>query len=149
MSVTRYAGLDPGIPWIGTRPGGGMDGKTSELNAIIDAAAKAMDAEFDRDVEIRFNADRLSGGAWLVTPNGANADAGVCAHIVRLTEEVMAYVRVRRAVLTAEGLVQVAECPREASLIDVPLAYGEGFEEGAVLGAVKWIRTFVKPEYLA
>lgn len=148
MSVTRYAGLDPGIPWIGTRPGGGMDGKTPELNAIIDAAAKAMDAEFDRDVEIRFNADRLSGGAWLVTPNGTNADAGVFATLIA-RGTIAACVRVRRAVLIAEGLVQVAECPREASLIDVPFAYSEGFEEGAVLGAVKWIRTFVKPEYLA
>jgi len=51
-----------GIPFI---VGGGYSGETPELDATVQQAAEALADAFGRSVEIRFNSDRRSGGAWL------------------------------------------------------------------------------------
>lgn len=62
--ITRSAGLVAieGQPWI---VGGGYSGSTKELDDTVQKAARLLSKGFGRDVEIRFNSDRLSGGAWL------------------------------------------------------------------------------------
>jgi len=45
--------------------GGGYEGLTKELDATVAQEAEALSKAFGRDVEIRFNSDRNSGGAWL------------------------------------------------------------------------------------
>jgi hypothetical protein len=62
--------------------GGGYRGVTDELDAVVQRAAGALTMAYGGDVEIRFNSDRGSGGAFLVTPDGRNADVGICADLV-------------------------------------------------------------------
>lgn len=62
--------------------GGGYTGITAELDQVVEQAAQRLAAAYGTDVEIRFNSDRESGGAWLRTPDGANADLGICASLV-------------------------------------------------------------------
>lgn len=45
--------------------GGGYEGKTKELDEVVKREAEMLNKLFNKDVEIRFNSDRLSGGAWL------------------------------------------------------------------------------------
>ena len=45
-------------------------------------AAEALQAAYGTDIEIRFNSDRESGGAWLKTPDGGNAETGIAASVV-------------------------------------------------------------------
>lgn len=66
--ITRSPGT---IVTIGNMPaivGGGYRGLTDELDAVVARAADLLRETFNQDVEIRFNSDRQSGGAWLVTP---------------------------------------------------------------------------------
>jgi hypothetical protein len=65
-TITRSVGNVVG----GFVVGGGHSGATAELDTAVDNAAKALRDSFGRDVEIRFNSDRKSGGAWLVTHPG-------------------------------------------------------------------------------
>jgi hypothetical protein len=46
-------------------PGGGYRGLTDELDALVQEAAEKLTAEYGRDVVIRFNSNRESGGAYL------------------------------------------------------------------------------------
>ena len=46
--------------------GGGYRGLTEELDKIVSQEAELLRAHFGMDVTIRFNSDRLSGGAWIV-----------------------------------------------------------------------------------
>lgn len=62
--------------------GGGWSGVTAELDETVLQAAEALTAAYDRDVEIRFNSDRESGGAWLKTPDGFSAHVGIGASLV-------------------------------------------------------------------
>jgi hypothetical protein len=62
--------------------GGGYAGVTAELDQVVVQAAGALAAAYRADVEIRFNSDRESGGAWLRTTDGKNAELGICAGLV-------------------------------------------------------------------
>lgn len=79
MTVERSAGLGiPGTPYMA---GGGYTGKTEELDAMVRRAAEMLDAAFDADIQIRFNSDRRSGGAWLddgITGFGGCTGVGLC-----------------------------------------------------------------------
>ena len=84
MTVTRSPGLPTG--YMGLVAGGGVTGATWELDSTVRAAAEALGMAYPgRDVTIRFNSNRLSGGAWIVTHPvdgyGRNAEVGVCAEL--------------------------------------------------------------------
>ena len=61
--ITRSTGLPTGF--LGFTAGGGYSGITEELDSVVAKQAKLLAEAFGRDVEIRFNSDRRSGGAWL------------------------------------------------------------------------------------
>lgn len=62
--------------------GGGYQGITDALDAVVRDAAEALSQAYRADIEIRFNSDRESGGAWLKTADGRNARVGICASLV-------------------------------------------------------------------
>ena len=57
-----------------------MTGATPDLDAMVASAAEALRRLFGRDVEIRFNADRMSGGAFL-TGEEDDRKLGVCVRL--------------------------------------------------------------------
>ena len=65
--------------------GGGHSGLTDKLDAVVLREAEILRAHFGTDVTIRFNSDRLSGGAWLVDSAedklGSNCSIGLCARL--------------------------------------------------------------------
>lgn len=86
-TVTR----SPGIPiMVGGVcygfAGSGYSGATAALDALVEHAASALVDAYKRHVTIRFNSDRESGGAFLVTHAtdsvGANSEVGICASVV-------------------------------------------------------------------
>lgn len=81
--IERSAGLPTGTGWI---VGGGHTGATYDLDATVREAARTLETAYGRDVVIRFNTDRRSGGAWVKTddPDGIwlNAEIGICADLV-------------------------------------------------------------------
>lgn len=61
--ITRSAGTPTGYgSYI---VGGGYSGATKELDDTVQGQARLLAETFGRDVEIRFNSNRQSGGAWL------------------------------------------------------------------------------------
>ncbi len=62
-TVTRSTGLYTGIGAYFC--GNGYKGLTKELDDTVKREAELLTTTFNRDVEIRFNSDRESGGAWL------------------------------------------------------------------------------------
>lgn len=71
MSVTRSPGTPITVGGMATPyiAGGGYQGDTDDLDALVQEAADKLGAAYpEHDVQIRFNSDRRSGGAWLVTP---------------------------------------------------------------------------------
>lgn len=86
-TVTR----SPGIPITSGGvcygfAGAGYSGATAALDALVEHAASALVSAYKRHVTIRFNSDRESGGAFLVTHAvdgvGANSEVGICASVV-------------------------------------------------------------------
>lgn len=78
--ISRFHGISvPG--WAGPLPGGGIEGATPVLDAAVQAFAQYLHDRFKRDVVIRFNANRLSGGAWIVDPRHQDAGLGLCARL--------------------------------------------------------------------
>jgi len=78
-TITRSTGI---IPKVNGRvvmcfplPGGGYTGKTKKLDRAVLRGAAWLRDTFKRSITIRFNADRHSGGAWLV--DKAHRDASV------------------------------------------------------------------------
>lgn len=72
--ITRSKGIAvPG--WHGPRPGGGGTGITEELDATVERAAHLLQKWAGEDVEIRFNSDRQSGGAF--TKNTTTDEVGI------------------------------------------------------------------------
>ena len=67
MSSKRAITRSPGLPtgYFGLVAGGGYSGITGELDRVVAEQAELLSKAFDRAVEIRFNSDRRSGGAWL------------------------------------------------------------------------------------
>lgn len=77
MSISRGTGLAvPG--WAGVFPGGGISGLIPELDIRVAQAAAILEKTFGMDVEIRFNANRLSGGAYLL---GIDQTCGITAKL--------------------------------------------------------------------
>jgi hypothetical protein len=79
-TITRSTGLP--IEGTGLVAGGGYRGLTEELDAAVREAARELARAYGGDIEIRYNSDRESGGAWLVTPDGRNDRVGICASLV-------------------------------------------------------------------
>lgn len=76
--IDRSTGISvPG--WYGPSPGGGYSGKTKDLDATVQKEAEILGPMFDRDIQIRFNSDRESGGAWLKDRSGSNDQVGLNA----------------------------------------------------------------------
>jgi hypothetical protein len=82
-AITRSEGYEL---TVGAAPvavaGGGYSGCTAELDAVVAEAAQALAAAYGQDVEIRFNSDRESGGAWLKTAAGRSNQVGIAASLV-------------------------------------------------------------------
>jgi hypothetical protein len=87
-TVERSGGIATGLGYV---VGGGYEGLTPELDAVVADAAQKLAAAFGMDVTIRFNTDRRRGGAWLKT--GAvdgvwrNAEVGISASLLLTREE--------------------------------------------------------------
>ena len=64
-SVSRCEGIPCQVGVLPTLVGCGYSGATPELDGVVQDAANKLTATFRRDVQIRFNSDRLSGGAFL------------------------------------------------------------------------------------
>lgn len=81
--IERSAGLPIGVS--GLTAGGGGTGLTESLDDVVQRAAEALSALYDAPVTVRFNSDRLSGGAWLKTVEpdyiGGNAEVGITARV--------------------------------------------------------------------
>ena len=80
MSITRSTGIE--VAFWGPRPGGGYSGITPELDAEVVKAATLLHERAGKDIEIRFNSDRMSGGAYLQGAEGVNS-LGVSAGLYR------------------------------------------------------------------
>jgi len=76
MTITRNYGMPVTVGGIPYLVGNGGQGKTEELDKLVQKAANWLANEFERDIEIRFNSDRESGGAWL--KNSLKGFAGNC-----------------------------------------------------------------------
>lgn len=83
MSIQRSAGfpLGGGAVAYGIA-GGGWSGVTAELDNVVLQAAEALVAAYGKDIEVRFNSDRHSGGAFLRTPDGRNDEVGIGARVI-------------------------------------------------------------------
>lgn len=82
-TITRSTGTPVGAGGvIYGMAGGGYRGYTEQLDAVVREAAGALAHAYGADIEIRFNSDRESGGAWLKTPDGYSAHVGICASVV-------------------------------------------------------------------
>jgi len=73
--ITRSLGIDPGLPWGGLLPGGGYEGKTKRLDRAVQRFAEWLHARIAGPVQVRFNSDRLSGGAFVYP--GLDPDAQI------------------------------------------------------------------------
>jgi hypothetical protein len=80
MTIERSTGTP--IPGTMLSAGGGYSGVTAELDAVVSQAAEQLAQAYGMDVEIRFNSDRESGGAWLKDAAGRHSWVGICAQLV-------------------------------------------------------------------
>ena len=76
MAITRSYGIPVTVGGIPYLVGNGGQGKTEDLDKLVQQAANWLANEFERDIEIRFNSNRESGGAWL--KNSLEGFAGNC-----------------------------------------------------------------------
>ena len=60
--ITRSAGMPTGLGYL---VGNGYEGKTKELDDKVYEIAEQLKAIFGKDIEIRYNSDRESGGAFV------------------------------------------------------------------------------------
>lgn len=76
----------PGFAFQGYVVGGGQRGISDELDCIVVQEAEFLRDHFHSDVTIRYNSDRLSGGAWLVDAPldafGGNSSIGLGASLI-------------------------------------------------------------------
>ena len=78
MTIERSTGISvPG--WAGPLPGGGYSGDTQELDDAVKACAELLQNTLGKDVVIRFNSHRESGGAWIKDEELRNAGIGLGA----------------------------------------------------------------------
>lgn len=84
------------IPGTGFVAGGGFSGFTRNLDELVEEAAALLQDAYGA-VTIRFNSDRRSGGAWLVTSTGggvgSDADIGICASLVSITNLTQTFIK--------------------------------------------------------
>jgi len=153
-TIERHAG----IAVSGFIVGGGYTGKTEELDATVRRASEMMLAEFNRPIEIRFNSDRHSGGAWLknsLPGFSGNCQLGLCAGLAKIRPEGLTdnewwdMPRAEREVLPEEIKIDVVadgsclkhradrNCLR-ASGTDYAFNYFASLEDG-----LEWIRLHV------
>lgn len=112
MTIERSTGTI--VPnWGGPLPGGGYQGATEELDALVVEAANRLTAEYNRDVVIRFNSDRRSGGAWL-------RDHGTNDTLVGLNAGFRA---IRPATMTMDEYIDTYLSLPQAIFIDTWTAY--------------------------
>jgi hypothetical protein len=90
--IKRSAGILVVVASIPYIVGGGYEGKTKELDDTVKQEAELLSKTFNRDIEIRFNSDRESGGAGLTNSlegfNG-NCQVGLNAGLYAKTPEGM------------------------------------------------------------
>lgn len=70
--ITRFTGI-PVSGWPGPLPGGGYEGATKALDRAVMRHAEALKEWLGHDltVQIRFNSNRLRGGAWIQDDQGS------------------------------------------------------------------------------
>lgn len=140
--VTRSPGTIVSIGGTSGIVGGGYRGLTPELDQTVEGAGSALAEHFGTDVEVRFNSDRRSGGAWLVTHPGekgtsANTWVGINARQARTRAEAEADERLRAAfdyeegewqgyLASCDGQVHIEVLVRGEALRDLSLANEEG-----------------------
>lgn len=61
-TIERCAGITTGLGYV---VGGGYYGKTEELDNIVTKEAEILQKLYGKNVVIRFNSDRMSGGAYI------------------------------------------------------------------------------------
>lgn len=61
-TITRCAGIPTGTGFL---VGDGYSGENSILDDMVQQAAEFLRKHFNQDIEIRFNHNRKSGGAWI------------------------------------------------------------------------------------
>lgn len=76
--IERGAGISTGLN--GYLVGGGYYGKTNELDDIVKKEAEILQGLYGLDVQIRFNSDRESGGAWVIDGK-SNCSIGLSASL--------------------------------------------------------------------
>lgn len=75
--IERCAGINTGLGYV---VGGGYSGQTDELDAVVQKEAEILQDLYGRDVVIRFNSDRESGGAF-IKDGAEDSSIGLCARI--------------------------------------------------------------------
>lgn len=61
--IERCAGISTGTGYL---VGNGYSGKTEELDNIVKKEAEILQEMYGLDIQIRFNSNRESGGAWVI-----------------------------------------------------------------------------------
>jgi len=72
--------------------GGGYQGQTEELDNIVQSMAEVLQSVYHKDIEIRFNSDGYSGGAWLknsIPGFGGNCQVGLSAGLTAIKPDNM------------------------------------------------------------
>jgi hypothetical protein len=104
MTIERSAGIPiPGTPLVA---GGGHSGITAGLDEVVSQAAGQLAQAYGMDIEIRFNSDRESGGAWLKDAAGRHSWVGICAQVVTAR----ARARWERSSADAETMAETGIC---------------------------------------
>lgn len=74
-NIERCKGIDTGFGYL---VGSGYYGKTRELDDIVQQAANLLRKTFDTDIQMRFNSDQQSGGAF-VKDDRSSSEIGITA----------------------------------------------------------------------
>lgn len=144
--IERSVGMSPGMPWMGPLPGGGYQGKTNKLDKAVMHFAKWLQENIGAPVEVRFNSDRMSGGAFAY-PHGekgyGNPEVGIGA---RLTdrEKVDESTPLRFNVLIyPEFLINPDDLGEHTSSPDSTFGY---WSVDSAVKAYNLVKRLVKPE---
>lgn len=73
--IERCLGTDTGYGYLA---GAGEYGKTQELDDIVVMVARLLKKHFDTNIQIRFNSDQKSGGAF-IADHGQSSSIGITA----------------------------------------------------------------------
>lgn len=121
---------------MGMVAGGGHTGASESLDATVARAAELLSDAFDRDVEIRFNSDRRSGGAWLKHDTGhwltSNSQVSIGAREV--TQALID--SMHRRYPNPEDSYMVDDLPEPGIYIDLGIA-GAVLKEGADVSSMR------------